>query len=75
MGEFKVPEDNGNQRQETTVSISILDKKTFEKIKGYMSLQAGRQVHSDEVTGQLIKAWMQLNRQQATEWIRHGDAN
>ena len=33
----------------------------------------GRTVNSDEVTGELIKAWMNLNNE--VDWVKHGDSN
>lgn len=60
--EFKVSQDDGNERRETTVSISLLDLKKFNQIKGHLSYFSGQTVSSQEVMAELINAWVQSKK-------------
>jgi len=54
-----IPKD----RKDSAVSISILDMKAFNKIKGYLGYYSSKPVSSQEVMAELISTWYRVNQE------------
>jgi len=67
MSKFKVPEDNGDERQTSTVSISPFGLNKFNQIKRSMGFRTNKTITSQEVLDELINTWLEYKRKELLE--------
>jgi len=62
MPDFKISQGTGTERRDTTISVSVLQLKKLNQIRGHLAFYRGKSISSSDVIEELLTTWYESKR-------------